>query len=122
MRRNDAGSGLSKVLIVVAVVAAISFIIAMVVLEYQSHARPDVELSGWVRNVNIVYDSTIVAVEKDGDITPQSYELIGKHSELWKGEHVWLRLHFRPYREEYEIVGFKRLGPDDKSRPLIVSH
>ena len=114
MRWNDTGFGRFEV---VTIVAFLIIIAAIVIPNLSRKATPDVELRGWVRNASIISDTTYVAFEKEGNITPQSYTLVGKHPELWRGEHIWLRLHPRPLGDRYEIVGFVRLGPDasDKS-------
>jgi len=116
MRRNDAGFGLLQVLVVVAILLIIAAVVAPNLLR---KAVPDIELRGWVRNVNVVVasDTTYIAFEKEGDITPQSYELAGKYQELWQGEHVWLKLHLISVGSRYDVVGFKRLGPDAPDKP-----
>jgi len=117
MRRNDAGLGFFEILIIVAIL----LIIAVIAIPYlQKKATLDIQLRGWVRNVNVIYDydTTYVAFEKEGDITPQSYKLVGKHPELWQGEHVWLKLRPRHIGYRYDVIDFKRLGPDDKSGQL----
>lgn len=120
MRRNDAGISLSEVL----VIAAILLILAAIAIPNLSRkATPDIDLRGWVRSVNVVvaHNTTYIAFEKEGDITPQSYELAGVHPELWRGEHVLLRLHpctYPPAGYRYDVVGFKRLGPDAPDDPV----
>ena len=105
------GFSLVELLVIVAIVLVV---LAIVIGAHDKYQKPqEMVVTGWVRAVDL-YDryAVTIAFEREEDITPIRITIEDRHPELWQGEHVSLTLRRINQSDTWQMIGFRRLGPD----------